>query len=281
MYIAVRPYANKQVVRPPTVRSISLFSRLIRPSHSIGQMVSMLLPVLLFVMPSSVVQAQQTAEPAGKTTGRPALQSAPGVGGPQQMRSDSKPAPPSLSHPKALVTPITKLYPVSSQQAADSILADSLGHLFEQGDAHFEKGEYNHTINLNNIIVQGDPHNMEAYGNSAYLLWSTVRHDEAITVIKLGIKANPNTYYMYDEMGNLYSLYLKKPASAIPYYEQATKYKDCYFLSWNSLAHCYEKTNQWDKAVSAWETAAQYMNNISAASNFARATAERDKRKNK
>jgi pentatricopeptide repeat protein len=31
--------------------------------------------------------------------------------------------------------------------------------------------------------------------------------------------------------------------------------------TWNSLANCYEKVEQWDKAVSAWEKATLYPNN--------------------
>ena len=84
---------------------------------------------------------------------------------------------------------------------------------------------------------------------------------------------------MYDEMGMVYWLYLHDPTSAIPYYEQAVTYKECPFLTWNGLAHCYEKTNQWDKAVHAWESASQYLKDVAAPANLARARAERDKRK--
>ena len=234
----------------------------------------------LFFLLSPAVQAHQTAATENKSASKPAIISGAGPVSPQQTLPGVKIAPPSISHPKVSVTPITKFYPASSEQTADAILADSLLRLYAQGDAHVHVGEYNHTINLNRIVVQGDPHNMEAYGVNWFLLWSTVRKDEAIAFVKEGIKANPNTYYMYDEMGNLYSLSLHDPGSAIPYYEQAVKCKDCPFTSWNSLAHCYEKTNQWDKSVQTWETAAQYLTkNPAAQTNLARARAERDKRK--
>ena len=112
------------------------------------------------------------------------------------IRPSGNPAPPSLSNPKIKEKPITKFYPASSQETADAILADSLGRLYEQGDEHFHKGEFNHTINLNKIVVQGDPHNVEAYAVSAYLLWSTTRNAEAVTVVKAGIKGK-SEYVLY------------------------------------------------------------------------------------
>ncbi len=203
-----------------------------------------------------------------------------------------KPVPPSASHPEigkpqtmktpaALKSPATKapaLYPTSAEETADAILADSLERLSEKTDAHFHEGEYNHAINLNRIIMQGDPHNVEAFGNVAYLLWSTSRSDQAVEVLKQGIEANPDTYYMYDEMGNHYWLHLKDPTAALPYYEKAVTFK-CPWATWHSLALCYEKTSQWDKAVSAWENAARFPDDKVAPGRLERARQERDKHK--
>ena len=142
---------------------------------------------------------------------------------------------------------------VSEQQMADYILGDTMGALNEIRDLHFHQGEYNHIINLSYILVQGVPYNMPAYADAAYLLWSTDRNDQAIAFLKQGLKANPNDFYMYDELGQHY-LMLHDPKNALPYYEQAVKYK-CPFATWHGLAHCYEQTNQWDKAVQAWQKA--------------------------
>ena len=189
-----------------------------------------------------------------------------------------KPAPPSVSNPKAAKPGKITLYPASAQETADAILADSLGLIYDQADEHFHQGEYNHIYSLCRIVVQGDPHNVEAFGNSAYLLWSSDRSDEAVAFLKQGIKANPNTYYMYDELGAYYWLHFKDAVSAIPYYEQAIKYDCPFFSTWNSLARCYEKVNAWDKAVEAWRKATQYPKNVTAERRLAQAIAERDKR---
>ena len=142
-------------------------------------------------------------------------------------------------------------------QTADAILADTLDQVSEQGDRHFHEGEYNQIINLNRFIAQGNPGDLDAYANNAWLLWSTDRNDEAVTMLKQGLKANPDTYYMYDELGVHYLVRMKDPKTALPYFEQAIKF-ECPYNTWHSLAACYEKTNQWAKAVSAWESATKF-----------------------
>ncbi len=208
---------------------------------------------------------------------------AQGKQSPDSLPGAKKPAPASVSHlPTAAKqkgkTKVT-LYPASAQETADAIVADSLGRLFDQTDEHFHQGEYNHVVALDRIVAQGDPHNVETYANSAWLLWSTDRNDEAIATLKQGIKANPDTYYMYDELGSHYLMRLHDPVSAAPLYEKAVTFP-CPYTTWHNLAHCYEKTKQWDKVVTAWEGAAQYGNDSLAQPRLARARAERDKHKN-
>lgn len=186
-----------------------------------------------------------------------------------------------MKTPAALKSPAMKapaLYPTSAEETADAILADSLDQIFEKADAHWHKGEYNHSINLNLIVVQGNPRDVEAYSNAAHLLWSTDRGEQAVDLLQKGIQANPNTYYMYDEMGNHYWLHLKDPTTALPYYEKAVTFK-CPWATWHSLALCYEKTSQWDKAVSAWENAARFPDDKVAPGRLERARQQRDKHK--
>jgi tetratricopeptide (TPR) repeat protein len=149
----------------------------------------------------------------------------------------------------------------TQEELVDAVLGDTMNQLWDQADAHGHEGEYNHFINLSRVIVQGDPHNMEAFATSAYLLWSTSRWDDAEAMIKDGIAANPKSFYMYDEMGVYWFIERKNPKAAIPYYEQAVKF-DCPWGTWNSLANCYEKTDQWEKAVGAWEKATLYRDNL-------------------
>ncbi len=167
--------------------------------------------------------------------------------------------------------------PVSQESLADAILADTMQKLWDQSDEHFHKGEYSHIINIHRIIVQGDPGNLKAYENSAWLLWSTDRNDEAVAFLKQGVAANPSNFDLYDELGSHYGTRLHDPAAAIPFYEQSVQFK-CPYSTLHGLAHCYEKTNQWTKAVSAWEYAANYADDPLAPRRLDRARAELAKR---
>jgi tetratricopeptide (TPR) repeat protein len=158
---------------------------------------------------------------------------------------------PAKSKPTAFYTP------AGQQQIADAILTETLDQLWEQADAHFDKGEYNHLVNLCRIIVQGNPRRVDAYADAAFLLWSTGQNDAATAFLKQGLTANPDNFYMYDELGAHFYHRLKDYPMAARYYEQAVKFK-CPFFTWTGLAHSYEKTDQWDKAVKTWEKAANY-----------------------
>lgn len=257
-----------------------LFSELTsEKKHSLPTVCALLLPrgrtqTVLAVTILSALGILALVGPRSLAQDRPAGDGLPGA---------KKPAPASVSHlpTGAKQKGKTKviLYPASAQETADAIVADSLGRLFDQADEHFHHGEYNHVVALNRIVAQGDPHNVETYANSAWLLWSTDRNDEAIAMLKQGIKANSNTYYMYDELGSHYLIRLHDPVSAAPLYEKAVTFP-CPYTTWHNLAHCYEKTKQWDKVVTAWEGAAQYGNDPLAQSRLARARVERDKHKN-
>lgn len=164
-------------------------------------------------------------------------------------------------------------------QTADAIAADVLTRIYKQGDEHFHAGEWNHCINLNQIVMEGDPHNVDTYANNAYLLWSSDRDAQAIETLKKGIAANTNSYYMYDELGMYYWLHHKDAVHALPYYEQAVKFK-CPSMTYHGLAHCYEILGHWDKAVEAWQSATGDPRDLVAKVQLKRAKAELARRQN-
>lgn len=148
----------------------------------------------------------------------------------------------------------------------DAILDDVTEGLVEMTDRHFHKGEYNHIVHLCRMVVAAHPQDTESYSNAGYLLWSMNRDAEAIALYELGLKNNPNTFFMYDELGQYYAMRKKDYPRAIFYYEKAIACKDCVPLSWHGLAIAYEKTGQKDKALAAWKHAASLKNNPNAAS---------------
>lgn len=192
-------------------------------------------------------------------------------------QSPAKPTRKSFTNAKNLnqvkVLGLHRLSEVASESStADAIAADVLRELYDQADEHFHKGEWNHMINTNQIIMEGDPHNEEVYANNAYYLWSSDREPQAIETLKRGLSANPDDFYLYDELGQHYLLHDKDYATALTYFEQAVKFK-CPFTTYHGLAHCYEHTAQWDKAVDAWEKASRYPGDLIAKVQLGRARA--------
>ena len=166
----------------------------------------------------------------------------------------------------------------SEQSLADTILADTMNDLWQFTDEHFHKGEFNHIVNLDRVIVQAQPRRREAYANSAWLLWSTDRNDDAVAFLKQGVAALPDDFYMYDELGQHYFTRLHDPKAAILYYEKAVQFP-CPYVTLHGLANCYEKTGQWEKAVTTWERAAKYKDDKLAPEKLKRAQAELAKRR--
>ena len=162
---------------------------------------------------------------------------------------------------------------VGQKAVADNIVAGVMEDLWEQTDEHFHQGEYNHVVNLSRVIVQAEPKRVEAYANSAWLLWSTDRNADAIAFLKQGLNANLNTYYMYDELGAHYFSRLHDPKTAIPYYEKAVTFA-CPYSTLHALANCYEKTDEWAKSVATWKRATKFKDDRLAPVRLKRAEAE-------
>ena len=158
-----------------------------------------------------------------------------------------------VEKPKGDPSPLKE---ASQEDVVEAVLGNALVDLYEQADEHFHKGEYNHSVNLFRLVVQGDPENLDCYLNAAYLLWSTDRNDEAIDILKQGIGPKPANFYLLDKLGRHYLVNNKNPKAALPYLQKAVTFP-CPFFTWNSLATCYEKLNQWDKAVETWKKATE------------------------
>ena len=159
---------------------------------------------------------------------------------------------------------------VSSEARVELILNEIVDGLIVAADAHWHKGEYNHIINLSRMALAGRPDVHDLYANTGWLLWSMDRDPEAVALYEKGIKLNPNSYYMYDELAQYYFTRKKDYPTAARYYEKAITFKDARPQTWNALARCYEKSGQMDKALKTWEKAATYPDNIAAKPNLAR-----------
>jgi tetratricopeptide (TPR) repeat protein len=145
----------------------------------------------------------------------------------------------------------------SGEKRADAINDAVLASIMEITDRHWHKGEYNHIINLERMVIAGRPDHLDAYANAAWLLWSMNRDAEAVALYEQGLKANPKTAFMYDELGHYYYNRKKDYTTAIRYYEKAVTFGDCPDFTYRMLAHSYERNKQLDKALVAWQRAVE------------------------
>lgn len=153
---------------------------------------------------------------------------------------------------------------------ADAVTESVIDRLWNLTDRHYHEGEYNHIVHLCKVVYAGDPGHMEAYSNAGYLLWSMGRDAEAVAVYEEGIAANPNSFFMYDELGLYYANRKKDYQRALTYYEKAAEFKDAPIPTLHMLAHCYARTNQPEKELAIWRRAAKIPGNAVAKRNVER-----------
>jgi tetratricopeptide (TPR) repeat protein len=159
---------------------------------------------------------------------------------------------------------------ITGAAKADAMVANVFDNLTIVTDMHFHKGEYNHIVNLGRMIVAAQPDNVDVYATSAWLLWSMDRDTEAVALYEQGAKANPKTWYMFDELGHYYYNRKKDYPRAVGYYEKAAACIDCPPPTLHMLAHAYEKTKQFNKALDVWKRALDNDSTGSARTNYER-----------
>ena len=166
-----------------------------------------------------------------------------------------------------------KTLPTDSQVRVEVMLDDIATKLGAAADAHWHKGEYNHNINVTKMVVSARPDLVDMYANAGWLLWSMNKDAEAEALYREGLQNNPNSYFMYDELGQFYFMRKKDFAIAAKYYAKAVTFKDARPQTWNALARSYEKSGQMASALKTWEKAATFPENLAAKPNLQRVRA--------
>lgn len=159
---------------------------------------------------------------------------------------------------------------LSGADQANAIADAVINDLIEYSDLHWHKGEYCHIVNLDKMIVAAQPDNMDAYANAGWLLWSMNRDAEAIALYDQGLKANPKSYYMFDELGFYYYNRKKDYAKAAKYLAEAAKQPDVKAPTLHLLAHSYEKTGNLKLCLQTWERAKKNPADGAAKTNYER-----------
>jgi tetratricopeptide (TPR) repeat protein len=127
-----------------------------------------------------------------------------------------------------------------------------------KADQYFHKGNYPEMLYHLQQKVKYDPKDVNTWSDLAYYYWSLsvdnkLKNDEfkakAFSLLKEGLKNNPNSTFMNDELGRFFIYKSNDFKSAIPYFEAAIKNKDCNNITFHLLATCYEKNNRINDAI--------------------------------
>jgi Tfp pilus assembly protein PilF len=128
----------------------------------------------------------------------------------------------------------------------------------KRSDYYFHQGNYPEMLYHAKEMVKIDPKDVETWSSIGYYYWSMgidnknraqEFNTKALKYYTDGIKANTDTYYLYDEVGKFY-FNSKDYSSAIEYFEIAITKKDCKNIPYHILAICYEAKNDPVKALS-------------------------------
>ncbi|MCE5198949.1 MAG: tetratricopeptide repeat protein [Armatimonadota bacterium] len=145
--------------------------------------------------------------------------------------------------------------PPESLDKLQNIFADVRDRLWEVNDEFWHSGEYERCIATMRLIVQIDPHDIDAYDNTAWLMQNDFRDEEAEAFLKEGLANNTDRYDMYFNLG--YFLYMhERYDEAVQFLTMATAFDPPNFV-WHSLAHAYEHAGRTTEALDLWATRIQ------------------------
>lgn len=119
-----------------------------------------------------------------------------------------------------------------------------------ESDGYFHKGEYLQCVRCNETALFLDPHHVELYGTSAWLLWSLGINDRALSLLRQGLAANPNDWSMWFDAGYHYTL-MQNYATAARLLRRAVELGAPPPQS-HQYCHALEKSGRPDLALEAW-----------------------------
>ncbi|MGQ9732325.1 MAG: HEAT repeat domain-containing protein [Candidatus Zipacnadales bacterium] len=153
--------------------------------------------------------------------------------------------------------PWPSVQPLAAQEKLGPF--DSLRELFEaaadelvvESDGYWHQGQYFQCVRCNEAALLLDPHYVDLYGTSAWLLWSSDRNDRAISLLRDGLRANPDNWEMWFDVGFHYVL-LKQYTTAARLLKRAVELGAPADFS-RQYCHALEHAGRPDLALEAWE----------------------------
>jgi len=153
----------------------------------------------------------------------------------------------------ALTTTQKSAAPGYNPDQVEGIILKASAELWDDTDTYYHDGDYPRIIRLCRVISESTPDFMEPYSVGGWLLWSDGDNSDAEDYYKLGVYNNPANCYMYYNLGMFYFNFVKRYPEALTVCKVGTTTWDADNLTWKMLAHSYEKTGQYDKALDIWQ----------------------------
>ncbi|MCS6860502.1 MAG: hypothetical protein NZT92_09305 [Abditibacteriales bacterium] len=148
----------------------------------------------------------------------------------------------------------------------ENINEDVVRWMYRRADKYYHDGDYEGALNCWRLIMILDPHFLEAYEVSWWLLWSLAvsaeqegkkdeaqrYHARAVEVLERGMLYNPNVYDLYAEAGQYY-LSIKQYDKARIYFARAAQFKEAPVTVKRSWAHACERAGDLQACVDVWQ----------------------------
>jgi len=140
---------------------------------------------------------------------------------------------------------------LKSTGALHEVFAEITSALVVESDRYWHQGNYAQCVRCNEAIIFLDPHFVEQYGSSAWLLWSMGLTDRATAILRQGLAANPEDWQMWFDTGYQYML-LQDHATAARFLRRAVELGAPSPQN-HQYCHALEKCGHPDQALAAWQ----------------------------
>ncbi len=145
----------------------------------------------------------------------------------------------------------------ASQAKAAQGAESNVDFFWRKSDEAFHKGDYERAVMWHHAIVALDPGDIQSWSVASWLLWSLGRGGEAEAWLDKGLKANPNSWEMWNEAAEQFDLQ-KLDARSLEAYQHALSLlppdadkQDAQLLR-RRLAHSLERSKQLSLAAQTW-----------------------------
>ncbi|MFP3904642.1 MAG: HEAT repeat domain-containing protein [Armatimonadota bacterium] len=135
----------------------------------------------------------------------------------------------------------------SWEDAVDAAVAA----LVVEADVWFHSGDYEQAVRSNDTALFLDPHFVDLYANSAWLLWSMGRHGAAITMYRRGIETNPMSWQAHFELGFYYYRH-DQSLLALPHLERSVKLGAPPHFA-RTYTHALEAVGRFQDSLDVWK----------------------------